>query len=76
MKRNLNRRIESACPISDPRLKHEILSILETQLQDNTKACLIDEELNNNYIRNGLPPIRSQRLRYDFLKQLNTADSE
>ncbi len=76
MKRNLNRRIESACPISDPRLKHEILSILETQLQDNTKACLIDEELNNNYIRNGLPPIRSQRLRYDFLKQLDTADNE
>jgi polyphosphate kinase len=47
MKRNLYRRIETAFPIWDPKIKQTIIDILTIQLKDNVKACLIDENLNN-----------------------------
>jgi len=47
MKRNLYRRIETAFPILDKRIKQTIISILNLQLNDNVKACFIDEQLNN-----------------------------
>ena len=47
MKRNLYRRIETAFPVLDKKIKKTVLSILNIQLNDNVKACLIDENLNN-----------------------------
>ena len=47
MKRNLYRRIETAFPVLDKRIKQTIISILNLQLNDNVKACFIDEQLNN-----------------------------
>lgn len=38
MTRNLNRRVEIACPVRDPRLKQMLLVILNTELSDNVKA--------------------------------------
>ena len=38
MTRNLNRRVEVACPINSPQIKKEILEILELMLSDNVKA--------------------------------------
>jgi polyphosphate kinase len=47
MKRNLYRRIETAFPVLDKKIKQTIINILKTQLNDNEKACFIDENLNN-----------------------------
>ena len=47
MRRNLNRRIETAFPILDPDIKQQIIDILQIQLKDNVKACWIDEHLKN-----------------------------
>jgi polyphosphate kinase len=47
MKRNLYKRIETAFPVLDKRIKQTIITILNIQLKDNTKACFIDEDLNN-----------------------------
>jgi polyphosphate kinase len=47
MKRNLYRRIETTFPVLDKKIKKTIFSILNLQLTDNLKACLIDENLNN-----------------------------
>jgi polyphosphate kinase len=47
MKRNLYRRIETTFPVLDKKIKKTILSILMIQLNDNVKACLIDEDLKN-----------------------------
>jgi polyphosphate kinase len=70
MRRNLSRRIETALPIFDPEIKQEIIHILNIQLRDNTKACLIDEHLNNNFKRDGNPvKTRSQLSIYEFLKE-------
>ena len=38
MTRNLNRRVEVACPVNSPQIKKEILEILELMLSDNVKA--------------------------------------
>ena len=75
MRRNLNRRIETAVPVFDQRIKNEILSILELQLHDNVKACYIDENLNNHYIRNNLPEMRSQRSCFNLLKEYSVPDT-
>ena len=75
MRRNLNRRIETAVPVFDQRIKNEILSILRLQLHDNVKACYIDENLNNHYIRNNLPEMRSQRSCFNLLKEYSVPDT-
>lgn len=41
MTRNLNRRVEIACPIHDPGIKEQLKQILSYQLQDNVKASFI-----------------------------------
>lgn len=69
MRRNLNRRIETAFPILVPEIKKDILHILDLQLQDNVKACRIDDRLRNNFKRDGNPrKIRSQWAIYEYLK--------
>lgn len=71
MRRNLNRRIETAFPVLDVDLKKEIINILQIQLRDNTKACFIDENLCNNFKRdNGRKEVRAQLAIYDYLKDL------
>jgi polyphosphate kinase len=49
MPRNLNRRIEIACPIYDPEIKTEIKEMLKIQLMDNSKARVLDPDLKNEY---------------------------
>ncbi|MDR2498999.1 MAG: polyphosphate kinase 1 [Tannerellaceae bacterium] len=68
MHRNLNRRIEAASPILDPVLKQEIRRILNLQLQDNVKACVIDEHMNNVRKTKTFPALRSQTAVYEYLK--------
>ncbi len=38
MTRNLNRRVEIACPVCAPKLREMLISILSTELADNVKA--------------------------------------
>jgi len=71
MKRNLYRRIETTFPVLDKKIKKTILSILNVQLNDNVKACLIDENLDNVFFP--LPEkgkeIRAQKEIYELIKQ-------
>ncbi len=68
MNRNLNRRIETAAPVLSPSVKREIIDILHIQLQDNVKACRIDAQLRNIFVRNDVPPVRSQQAIYDYIQ--------
>lgn len=69
MRRNLSRRIETAFPIWDPEIKQSIIDILKIQLQDNVKACLLDERLVNNFKRDSqATKVRAQLAIYDYLK--------
>lgn len=72
MRRNLNRRIETAFPILVPEIKTDIINILKIQMQDNVKACLIDEQLHNNFKQDANPlKVRSQLAIYEYLKKKN-----
>lgn len=70
MKRNLYHRIELGFPITEPELKEELIHILQLQLQDNTKARLLDSRLVNQPIpvsgRN--KPVRAQTETYEYLR--------
>ncbi len=47
MTRNLDRRIEVACPIYDKRLQREIKMQLEMQMKDNCSARILNNALDN-----------------------------
>ncbi|MDR2086625.1 MAG: polyphosphate kinase 1 [Dysgonamonadaceae bacterium] len=69
MKRNLYRRIETAFPILNRKIKQTIIDILKIQLSDNVKACFIDEHLNNRFKRGNQPAsVHAQRDIYERLK--------
>lgn len=69
MRRNLNRRIETAFPILVPEIKQEVIDILKIQMRDNVKACLIDGQLHNNFKHDSAPEkVRSQLAIYEYLK--------
>ena len=74
MKRNLNRRIETAFPILDPDIKREIIDILQIQLRDNVKACRLDGELRNRFKRDTNPvKVRAQMAIRAYLEVRNAS---
>ena len=62
MTRNLDRRVEIACPIYDQEVKGQLLWILHTQLEDNVKASSLLPD--GSYCRkvNSLAPCNSQEV--------------
>ncbi len=69
MLRNLDLRVELACPIYDESIKFHLMNILELQWRDNIKARIIDAEQNNKYISLNTNPHRSQFETYQYLKE-------
>ncbi|SMO74398.1 polyphosphate kinase [Saccharicrinis carchari] len=47
MTRNLDRRIEVACPIYDVKIQNELKMMLEMQMKDNCSARLLNNEMDN-----------------------------
>jgi polyphosphate kinase len=67
MGRNLDHRIEAACPIEDELLKKELFDFLQIQLSDNTKARSLNAQLSNSYISHkGITKIRAQESLYAY----------
>lgn len=70
--RNLNRRIEVAFPIHENFHKAEINTIIQLQLEDNTKKRTINAKgLNDPININSINPRRSQREIYNWIAQKN-----
>ena len=75
MTRNIDQRVEVGCPIYCPEVKATIIDIINLQLNDNTKARLLNTQQSNPYHRGtGSTVIRSQIEIYAYLKrqQLNS----
>ncbi|WP_346855173.1 polyphosphate kinase 1 [uncultured Draconibacterium sp.] len=71
MPRNLNRRIEVACPIYDEEIKQELKEMLEIQLRDNSKSRILDPDLSNHYSKhNSGETFRAQEDYYNYIKSL------
>jgi polyphosphate kinase len=70
MTRNLSHRIETTFPIYDPVLKKKVITFLDIQLSDNTKARLLSDQQGNSYFRGGSDlSIRSQEETYHLIKR-------
>lgn len=73
MPRNLNRRVEVACPIYDESIKAELKKLLEIQLRDNAKARILDPALSNHYSKGA--PDKKYRAQGDFYKYINALEA-
>ncbi|MDR1673763.1 MAG: polyphosphate kinase 1 [Bacteroidales bacterium] len=69
MARNLNARIEVAAPVYDVDIRKELKCIIETQLQDNVKARILDSKQDNRHKRNDRPSLSSQNFLYEYYRQ-------
>ncbi len=69
MVRNLDHRIEAAVEITDAANKQELTDYLSIQLKDNVKARILDNNLDNMYVKKKGKSIRSQVEIYNFLHQ-------
>jgi polyphosphate kinase len=70
MKRNLYHRIETAFPVIDKKIKQIIIKVLNIQLNDNVKACFVDENKNNvfkNQLKSHKKKVHAQRDIYKLL---------
>lgn len=68
MTRNLETRVEIACPIYDEDIKKELDDTFEISWKDNVKTRIITEKQDNAYRRNKLPKWRSQVETYEYYK--------
>lgn len=67
MTRNLDRRVEVACPIYDPDVQRELREMMEIQLRDNKKARVINAVQDNEYVQPGKnESLRSQVALYKY----------
>ncbi|MCD4769189.1 MAG: polyphosphate kinase 1, partial [Bacteroidales bacterium] len=71
MTRNLERRVEVACPIFNKDIQQELRDIFDIQWNDNVKARILDTNLTNKIAANKKPPLRAQYKIYEYLVEKN-----
>ena len=74
MVRNIDHRLEVACPVFEKDIRQELKDMLQIQLKDNIKARILDNELSNQYVNpRNTKKIRSQVETYNYLyRKLST----
>ena len=74
MVRNIDHRVEVACPIFEKNIRQELKDILQIQGKDNIKARILDNELGNQYVNpRNTKKVRSQVETYNYLyRKLST----
>jgi len=70
MKRNLDNRVEVTCPIYDKRIRKELKTMLDIQLNDNVKARKLNHQEINKYKTDKNKKVHSQEDIYTYLKEL------
>jgi polyphosphate kinase len=69
MIRNLDHRIEAAVEITNKAIQQELKECINIQLKDNVKARILDNHLQNAYVKRKGKTVRSQVEIYNFLHQ-------
>ena len=68
MVRNIDHRIEVACPIFEKEIQQELKDIIQIQLRGNIKARILDNDLSNQYVNpRNTKKVRSQVETYNYL---------
>ncbi len=76
MVRNLDHRVEVACPIYNTEIQEELIEIMNIQLAENVKGRKLDNEQSNQYVvhEHGTPLVRSQVAIYKYLRHKKYVD--
>lgn len=69
MSRNMDNRVEIACPIYDEEIKQQLLDTFEICWSDNVKARIISEKQDNAYRENNDTKVRSQFKLYEYYQE-------
>ncbi|MEM7087664.1 MAG: polyphosphate kinase 1 [Bacteroidota bacterium] len=69
MGRNMDNRVEIACPIYDTEIKQELLDTFEICWKDNVKARIISEKQDNAYREDNNTKVRSQFKLYEYYQE-------
>lgn len=69
MTRNIDNRVEVACPILDKDLQQELLDTFMISWNDNVKARLVNTKIQNAFVSNQEKAIRSQWATYAYFKE-------
>ncbi|MEJ7627253.1 MAG: polyphosphate kinase 1 [Ferruginibacter sp.] len=70
MVRNIDHRVEAACPILEKGIQDEIKDLINIQLSDNVKARILDNDLSNQYVNpRNKAKVRSQLETYNYLSR-------
>ena len=70
MTRNLDRRVEVACPVLDPNLKKELKKMWDLQWNDNVSARILDNKFNNHIKSDDSR--RTRRSQNEFYKYMSS----
>src|SRR5690606_28968272 len=76
MMRHLDYRIEAEVRIGDKTIKKELLDMLRIQLNGHVQARVLDNHLQNKYVRNDEAVTRAQIETYRYLKSLGGPSTE
>jgi polyphosphate kinase len=70
MTRNIENRVEVACPVYDKEIQKQILDTFDLSWNDNTKARIVNQHPQNKMVtpKKGAPMQRSQWTNYDYYK--------
>ena len=70
MTRNIENRVEVACPVYDTEIQKQILDTFDLSWNDNTKARIVNQHPQNKMVtpKKGAPMQRSQWTIYDYYK--------
>ena len=72
MPRNLDNRVEVVTPVYDPKIKEEMIRIVDAGLKDNMQGRIVDGRGTNESWRNeDSAPFRSQEYLYDYYLKEN-----
>ncbi len=76
MVRNLDHRVEMACPVVDKEIQQELIDIMNFQLAENVKGRILDNEQSNQYVvrEAKAPVVRSQVAIYKYLRNKTYED--
>ena len=76
MVRNLDHRVEVACPVYDEEIQEELIEIMNIQLAENVKGRKLDNEQSNGYVEHlpDTPLVRSQLAIYNYLRNKKYVD--
>lgn len=69
MERNLDKRIEVACPVHDPEIQKELDDIFDFQLQGNSKTRIIGKYQKNKYRKVDKNTFHTQLELYNYYKK-------